>query len=80
MGRIRFYFPFYCRGINHRLEQVRRMRWEAGPVLPSFLDKDVLSSREREYFARYNDIITDYIEEVGIDVASYSEVCALDLG
>ncbi len=60
-------------GVNHRLDCVRKLRWEAGPVIPSF-HQDKLSIREKEYFSKYNDIITDYIEELGLDVTTYVEV------
>lgn len=74
------YFP--PRGLSHRLDCVRKLRWDAGPVIPPSLHHDILSIREKEYFSKYNEIITDYIEELGLDVTAYLEVrtkCAVTL-
>ena len=50
-------------------------------MLPESVSRDVLSSKEKEYFTKYNEIITEYIEEVGLDVTSDIEVshCVLEL-
>lgn len=65
----------YSSYFTHRLERIRDLRWEAGPVIPeSFINQDKLSSREREYFGKYSDILTQYNQFLGFDVTSDVEV------
>jgi hypothetical protein len=61
--------------MNHRLEKIRGLRWEAGPVIPESISRDVLSQREKEYFTKYNDIITEYIDNIGLDITADVDVC-----
>lgn len=62
------------RYINHRTEKIRQLRWEAGPVLPDSISREILNGAEKEYFTKYNGIITDYIEDLGFDITSDLEV------
>ena len=38
---------------HHRIEKIRGLRWESGPVLPDHLHKDTLSTAENDYFNEY---------------------------
>lgn len=58
----------------HRMEKIRDLRWEAGPVLPDRINQEILTVKEKEYFTKYNSILTDYIENVGFDVTADLEV------
>jgi GINS complex subunit 1 len=55
---------------THRLGKIRSLRWETGSILPDRLQKDTLSSHEKDYFHFYNKLITSYNEAVGVDLAS----------
>jgi hypothetical protein len=45
-----------------------------GAVLPQKMTTEILSSREKEYFANYSSILTDYNEAIGLDITSDLEV------
>ncbi len=60
---------------THRLEKVRELRWEAGPVIPTnFINQDKLSLNEKQYFANYSELLTEYNEMLGLDITSDVEV------
>jgi hypothetical protein len=59
----------------NRLVKIRNLRWETGPVLPDSIRQDTLSTREKEYFMVYNDLLTEYNAMVGVDLTSDLEVC-----
>lgn len=55
---------------SHRLERLRQIRWETGPVLPDNL-RLLLSDRENDYFTEYNGILSDYSNNLGnLDLTS----------
>ena len=56
--------------IHHRLRKLRQLRWDCGPVLPERYRDDTISNREKDYFIRYNSILTDYQDNVGLDLTS----------
>jgi hypothetical protein len=58
----------------NRLVKIRNLRWETGPVLPDSIRQDTLSTREKEYFMVYNDLLTEYNAMLGVDLTSDLEV------
>jgi len=54
--------------LHNRLVKIRNLRWETGPVLPVSLRHDTLSAREKEYFAQYNNLLTEYIDSIDLDL------------
>jgi len=72
-----------------RLEMIKNMRWELGPVIPSHI-RQGLSTRERSYFNEYNKSLARFMNSVqGIDITQnltppkslYAEViCIEDAG
>uniref|UniRef100_A0A7S2XZV1 GINS subunit domain-containing protein n=1 Tax=Fibrocapsa japonica TaxID=94617 RepID=A0A7S2XZV1_9STRA len=51
----------------YRLEKLKALRWETGPVVPEHL-QGALSGSEREFFSRYDSLVSGYCEGVGIDL------------
>ena len=65
----------YCDSYLHnRLIKIRNLRWETGPVIPESIRQDTLSSREKEYFMMYNNLLTDYNAQMGLDLTADLEV------
>lgn len=58
----------------NRLGKIRHLRWETGPVIPDSIRQDTLSTREKEYFMLYNDLLTEYNAMTGIDLTADLEV------
>lgn len=56
--------------LNHRLEKIRRLRWEAGAVLPERIQHDTISSRENDYFINYSKIVGEYMTNIDLDLTS----------
>eukprot|EP01035_Chromulina_nebulosa_P037766 gene37766-50980_t len=56
--------------LNHRLEKIRKLRWETGAVLPDRIKQDTLSLRENDYFINYNTILSDYFSNIGMDLTN----------
>eukprot|EP00605_Chrysophyceae_sp_TOSAG23-4_P000809 GSChrysophyteH1.ASY1.ANO1.899.1 assembled CDS len=55
----------------HRMNKLRSIRWEAGPVLPDhLLQKKTLNPAEEAYFNDYNDLLADYFEKIDLDLAA----------
>jgi hypothetical protein len=65
----RYAFAYY----EHRLSKIRNLRWETGAVLPSQI-RAKLSSRENDYFIEYNNILTDYCNELTLDLTTDLQV------
>jgi GINS complex subunit 1 len=65
----RYAFAYY----EHRLSKIRDLRWDTGPVLPSHL-RSKLSSHENDYFIEYNNILTDYCQEISFDLTADLQV------
>lgn len=62
--------------LQHRMAKIHELRWEAGTqVLPESVRNDTLSSKEKDYFTSYNDILDDYFAAVRHDLSSSLEVC-----
>ena len=59
---------------NHRASKIRRLRWEAGGVLPERLRHDTLSMKEKEYFMSYSKLLGEYNNEIGLDLTADLEV------
>ena len=57
----------------HRLEKIRALKWETGPVIPSKV-RSLLSDRESDYFMEYNKVVTSYCNDIGLDLTSDLEV------
>lgn len=60
--------------ITHRLSKIRAARWQLGAVLPEKITKEILNVKEKEYFAKYASLLTEYNEDIGIDVTTDLEV------
>lgn len=54
--------------------KIRNLRWETGPVIPESIRQDTLSVREKEYFMHYNNLLTEYNNEIGLDLTADLEV------
>lgn len=52
-----------------RVQRIEEVRWRSGTVLPPSL-KDALDAREVDYFRHYSEAVTQYMTEVGIDLAA----------
>jgi hypothetical protein len=64
---------------RRRLEKIRDLRWDSGPVLPSGF-QELLLDKEVEYFTKYNELLNEYIENFGFDISADTEVTVfLDL-
>jgi hypothetical protein len=70
----RYAFAYY----EHRLSKIRNLRWETGAVLPSQI-RAKLSSRENDYFIEYNNILTDYCNELTLDLTTDLQVSSSSL-
>jgi len=55
--------------LHHRLRQVEQLRWKQGTVLPPTV-RENLSAAELDYFNTYSNLLADYMNAEGIDVAS----------
>jgi hypothetical protein len=64
----------FCSYVNHRLVKIRGLRWETGAVLPERIRHDTLSARENDFFGDYSGILTEYCENVSLDLTSDLEV------
>lgn len=53
---------------------MRPIRWETGTVLPDKISHDTLSAREKEYFTKYNEILTEYNDSMNVDLGADMEV------
>ena len=58
---------------RHRLDKIRNLRWEIGPVLPNSIETE-LSYKENEYYTQYNQLIDEYNEEFGFDITTDLDV------
>ena len=63
-----------CSYLHNRLVKIRNLRWETGPVIPESIRHDTLSVREKEYFMHYNNLLTEYNSEIGLDLTADLEV------
>ena len=63
--------------MNFRLTKLRMLRWETGSVLPEKIRHDTLSTREKEYFTKYNEILTEYFDSTNLDLCADMEVVAV---
>lgn len=54
----------------HRMDKIRSLRWEAGPVIPDQMQKEILSAAEQGYFNDYSSLLAKYHKELGVDLAS----------
>ena len=59
---------------QHRLDKIRGLRWETGPVLPENLQRGTLSTNEVSYFNRYSDLITEYCDNIDFNLTSNIQV------
>mmetsp|Transcript_7899 Transcript_7899/g.24771 ORF Transcript_7899/g.24771 Transcript_7899/m.24771 type:complete len:199 (-) Transcript_7899:58-654(-) len=55
--------------LNHRAVRLRQMRWETGAVVPEMIKRN-MSSSEREYFAAYDSLISEYMDEFELDLTA----------
>lgn len=56
--------------LNHRMIKIRQLRWEVGPVLPSKVRDITISTRENDYFTSYNEIVSEYFDNIGFILTS----------
>jgi hypothetical protein len=59
---------------RHRIEKIRALRWELGPVLPTYINEEKISFKEKDYHSKYNDILSEYNQNFGCDVTGDIEV------
>jgi GINS complex subunit 1 len=55
--------------INHRMETIRRLRWEFGAVLPEGIRLN-LAQPELQFSSKYNRILANYMASVGTDLTT----------
>ena len=60
--------------VLNRLKKVSHLRWEIGTVIPETISHDILSVRENLFFSKYSDIVSEYIQNIDIDLCSALEV------
>lgn len=48
-------------------------------MIPESIRHDTLSVREKEYFMHYNNLLTEYNNEIGLDLTADLEVIATSL-
>lgn len=58
----------------HRLNKLRELRWQIGPIIPDLVNKEILSQKEQDYFVGYSNILADYNEDLGFDITGDTEV------
>lgn len=59
---------------QHRLDKIRALRWETGPVLPPALQAR-LSAKEAEYFSSYDKLLSQYMQQYpGLDLPGAAQV------
>lgn len=63
-------FRYLLSYYTHRLSKLRNVRWESGTVLPESIRRTTLSGQELDYFSTYNKLLSDYNEEIGLDLSS----------
>lgn len=68
----RYSYAYY----EYRLSKIRNIRWDTSAVLPSNI-RSKLSLRENDYFIEYNNILTDYCNDITIDLTSDFQVFIL---
>lgn len=56
---------------NRRCEVIEKLRWEHGASIPQAM-RSKLCASEQDYFQIYNEILTSYMEGVGIMLTSVS--------
>jgi GINS complex subunit 1 len=54
----------------HRMNKIRNLRWETGPVLPDYVQRETLSTNEQDYFHDYNKLLTSYNEAIDVDLTA----------
>ncbi|CAM9486333.1 unnamed protein product [Choristocarpus tenellus] len=55
--------------IKWRSDRIAQLRWETGPVVPQELQQN-LSSREMEFFNKYDKILTGYMQDFELDLTA----------
>jgi len=61
--------------LEHRQVKIRELRWDTGTqVLPEKIRNDTLSTKEKDYFSAYNDLLSEYNSMVGLDLTASLEV------
>eukprot|EP00937_MAST-01D_sp_MAST-1D-sp2_P005330 g5330.t1 len=55
--------------LQHRLERVKQLRWETGPVVPEHLQR-LLSGKEVEFFGAYDRALSGYMASFDMDLTA----------
>ena len=55
--------------LHHRMNVIKNLRWETGNVIPEEL-KPLLDKREVSFFSDYDRCVSDYMQQVGVDLFS----------
>ncbi len=53
----------------HRMNKIREMRLETGPLIPARVKHDTLSGLEGDYFMKYSELLNEYMEKVKLDLS-----------
>ena len=54
--------------------KIRSLPWSTGAVLPEKIRQDTLSARENDYFSAYSNCLSEYCEDIEVDLISDMEV------
>ena len=55
--------------VEQRASTIKRLRWELGPLLPEETRTN-MSHREQKFLAEYDQLVTGYTKDTGVDVTS----------
>jgi GINS complex subunit 1 len=55
--------------LTYRLNKIKYIRWETGTVLPERIGKNTLSEKENDFFAKYNVLLSDYNDDIEMDLS-----------
>ncbi len=53
----------------HRMNKIREMRLETGPLIPARVKHDTLSSLEGDYFIKYSEVLNEHMESIKLDLS-----------
>ena len=53
--------------------KIRELRWDSGNLTYEKIRRDILSSKEKDYYSSYNEIISDYCASLDLDLTSSIE-------
>ena len=60
--------------VSYRMGKIRSLPWSTGAVLPEKIRQDTLSARENDYFSAYNNCLSEYCDDIELDLNSDMEV------